>query len=147
MVRGYSLGERLTDYDRDTCESCGSPNGWPHLVHFKSPSGKLLGNATLSLCDACKVNPASAWHAVKLSSDNQFNRLPAPLRDAIVADSVQFRRDAGYYSETPAQRKLDDACIERVIAFDAGQGGGKRRHSKKQTVGRLTRDLSKLMRK
>jgi hypothetical protein len=128
MTTGYKLGERLTDDDRDTCESCGSPDGWPHLVHFKSPSGRHQGDATMWLCSKCKADPASAWKAVKLFDDRRFKKLAAPLRDAIVADSVQFRRGAGYYRETPEQRKLDDAAIERVIAFDAGRGGGKRRH-------------------
>ena len=144
MATGYKLGERLTDYDRDTCEACSHPDGWPHLVHFKSPSGKHLGDATVSLCDKCKKNPKAAWVAIKRWDDRNFNKLPAPLRDAVVADSVQFRRDAGYYRETPAQRKLDDATIERVIAFDAGSAGGKRRHGKKSSTSSVSKQVTEV---
>ena len=125
---GYAIGDPLTDADRDTCESCGSSNGWPHRVNFVSPSGKPLGTVDLSLCDNCRGREAS-WKAVKRLGDRRFGKLPAVLQDAIVADSVQFRRDAGYYRETPEQRKRDDACIMRVRAYDAATAGGKKRHA------------------
>ena len=136
--------EVLTDYDRDTCEGCGSQDGWPHLVHFKSPSGKHLGDVTLSMCEKCKRDPEKAWHALKMFADFAFRKLPAPLRDAVVADSVQFRRGAGYYRETPARQKLDDATIERVIAFDAGSAGGKRRHGKKSSTSSVSKQVTEV---
>lgn len=75
------------EYDRDTCESCGSEDGWPHTAVFGGSDGEKV---ELSLCQKCQ-NDKGIWDAMLLRNPKKMS--PAVRKQVEMARAAQFGRE------------------------------------------------------
>jgi len=91
---GPSYKERrtFTENDRDTCESCSSPDGWPHTAVLQGAGGEQV---ELSLCKKCQ-NERGIWNALLLRNPKRMS--PAVRAQVEMARANRFggkKRHAG----------------------------------------------------